>query len=211
METPNAPNHRDSILTALSQVPIATTRQLATLNDSLDPQKKASRVLRELEADKLVQGEYHRRGKVWHLTRKGRTVQNATVMRLPTKVDHAIAVINLYFTLKPKHWRYEPAEHYSHLGNELVWAPDCIFVFQKKVYVCEVQLTPMTGKKWAKSKWSHYNTFFNKGYFKQAGFQSWSSNLILPQFLVITSQQAETVKNGFAVKDRELIITRSFK
>jgi hypothetical protein len=33
----------------------------------------------------------------------------------------------------------------------------------------------------------------------------------MPQILVITSQQPETVKQGFDVNGRELIITRSFK
>jgi hypothetical protein len=201
MEVLTAPNHRDNILKALSQVPIATTRQLATLNDSLDPQKKASGIVRELERERLVQGRYHGREKVWRL-RKSPT-------RYPTKIDHAIAVINLYFAIKPKYWIYEPVERFTHLGRDLVWSPDCIFVHQRKVYVCEVQLTPMTGSKWARSKWSYYNTYFNDGYFRDAAFQSWSDKTILPQFLTITTQQPDTVKTGFNIEGRELIVTRS--
>lgn len=106
---------------------------------------------------------------------------------------------------------FEPIERFTHLGRELVWNPDVIFVHQRKAYVCEVQLTPISSSQWEKRKWRHYNTFFNVGYFKQAAFQAWSDKTILPQFLVITSQQPETVKNGFAVKDRELIVSRSFK
>ncbi|UVI31233.1 hypothetical protein [Paenibacillus spongiae] len=131
-------------------------------------------------------------------------------MRLPTKIDHALAVINLYFALRPKYWMYEPIERFTHLGRELVWAPDCIFVHERKVYVCELQLTPMTGSKWARSKWAYYNTYFNAGHFKQAAFQGWSSKTILPQFLVITGQQPETVRNGFDINGRDLIVTKSF-
>lgn len=210
MEVPNVPNHRANILKALSQVPIATTKQLATLNDSLDQTKKASRVLRELETEKLVQGEYHRKEKVWSLSRKGRQLMKCTPTKL-NNLDHSLAVIGLYFSLQPARWMFEPVERFTHLGRELVWNPDVIFVHQRKAYVCEVQLTPISSSQWEKRKWRHYNTFFNAGHFKQAAFQAWSNNVILPQFLVITSQQPETVKNGFAIKDRELIITRSFK
>jgi DNA-binding HxlR family transcriptional regulator len=210
METLVAPNHKENILRALSRVPIATTKQLSSLNNSLDPKKKASSVLRELEADKLVQGKYHRQEKIWYLTRKGRQLQQVTQMRLPTKEDHALAVINLYFAIKPKYWIYEPVERYTHLGRELAWNPDCIFVFQKKVYVCEIQLTPLTRNKWKKSKWDYYKTYFDHGHFKNAAFQKWSDKTILPQFLVITSQQPETVKHGFEIEGRELIVSRSF-
>lgn len=132
----------------------------------------------------------------------------------PTRLnnpDHSISVINLYFSLKPEYWMYEPLEKYTHLGRELVWNPDAIFVHGKKVYVCELQLTPISAGQWSKRKWRHYNTYFNQGYFKHAAFQQWSNKTILPQFLVITSQQPETVKQGFDVAGRELIVSRSFK
>jgi hypothetical protein len=209
MEVPSAPNHRGNILKALSQVPIATTKQLAMLNDSLDPQKKASRILGELARERLVKGEYHRKEKVWSLTKQGRQLTNTTPMKL-NNIDHSLAVINLYFTLRPSRWMFEPIERYTHLGRELAWAPDAIFVHQKKVYVCEMQLTPISSGQWEKRKWRHYNTFFNSGYFKQAAFQKWSEKVILPQFLVITSQLPETVRHGFAIEGRELIVTRSF-
>jgi hypothetical protein len=67
----------------------------------------------------------------------------------------------------------------------------------------------MTGSKWARSKWSYYNTYFNDGYFRDAAFQSWSDKTILPQFLTITTQQPDTVKTGFNIEGRELIVTRS--
>lgn len=132
-------------------------------------------------------------------------------MRFPTKVDHALAVINLYFTLgRPKYWLYEPQEKFTHLGKEMVWAPDCIFVHGKKVYVCEMQLTPIRKARW-KKKWSVYNQYFSRDNFLSAAFQKWSPRPLFPQFLVITSQHPETVKAGFEIKDRDLIVCREFR
>lgn len=131
-------------------------------------------------------------------------------MRFPNEVSHALTLINLYFQIKPKHWLYEPVERFEHFGKEYAWAPDCIFSYQKKVYVCEVQRTRLTQKRWEK-KWHAFNLYFNKDHFHSAAFQKWSKTTILPQFLVITSQQPEIVKNGFEIKDRELIVCREFR
>ena len=208
LDTPNAPNHRNAILTALSQVPIATTKQLATLNMSLQPQKKASAILRDLELDHLVEGRYHERGKVWRLTRKGRTTCGVSPVRL-TNLSHALAVINLYFSLRPAKWIYEPREPFEHLGQKYEWRPDCIFVYQRKLYACEVQRSYPPGRSpWAK-KWLIYNLYFNHGYYKEASFQKWAKSDIAPEILVITKQNPETVKAGFEVEGRELIVTKS--
>lgn len=127
-----------------------------------------------------------------------------------TEKDHALAVGNLYFHLRPVKWLYEPVEKFEHLGKPLYWQPDCILVHQKKVYVVEVQLSPLGAKRWIR-KWGMFNLYFNGGHFREAAFQAWAKNPILPQFMVITSQQPETVKQGFNVENRELIVVRDMR
>ncbi|KIL35880.1 hypothetical protein SD71_10855 [Cohnella kolymensis] len=137
-------------------------------------------------------------------------MQQATPTRFPTDLDHALSVIDLYFNLKPKYWLYEPVERFEHLGKPYVWNPDCVFVYQKKVYVCELQRTKLTAKRWA-GKWKAYNLYFSRNYFHSAAFQTWSPKIILPQFLCISSQSPDIVRNGFSITGRDLIVCREFK
>jgi hypothetical protein len=110
------------------------------------------------------------------------------------RTDHALAVGDIYFTLQPDKWMYEPTEDFS-CG---VWAPDCIFVHNKKVWVVEVQRSPC---KWAK-KWKVFNDYF-KDEFKGATFQKWGSKgTILPQFAVLT--HLPNAQDGFNIEGREL-------
>jgi hypothetical protein len=131
-------------------------------------------------------------------------------MRL-SNISHAVAVINLYFYLKPRYWLYEPKEEFEHLGQRYTWRPDCIFVHDKKLYACEVQRSLPPGKNpWAR-KWRNYNLYFNHGYYQTAGFQKWAKSIIAPSFLCITKQNPETVKVGFEVRGRELIVVKDMK
>lgn len=209
VDTPNAPDHRGAVLRALSQVPVATTRQLAKLNNSLQPLKKASAILRSLEQERLVESWYHDRGKVWRLTRKGRTACGVSPVR-STSLAHALAVGNLYFTLRPNRWMYEPREPFEHLGQQYEWRPDCIFVHQRKLYACEVQRSLPPGRKPWERKWRIYNMYFNHGYYRTASFQEWSKSTIAPEILVISKQSPETVISGFGVHGRELIFAREW-
>lgn len=118
---------------------------------------------------------------------------------------HMLAVGNLYFTTRPKVWMYEPAEKFG----KLYWKPDCVLSFQKRLYVAEVQLSPLSSKEWAQ-KWNIFNLYFNEGHFKEAKFQQFAKTPpILPEFIAITTQNPETVKSGFGVIHRELLIVKS--
>lgn len=121
-------------------------------------------------------------------------------------LTHTLAVGQLYFDLGcPERFLFEPAHKFTHLGKSLVWEPDCIYVHDKKVWCCEVQLTPISAKRWA-SKWSVYSTYFNYGYFHGAKYQEWSAKPILPRFVVYTQQNVDIVKTGFNVSSRELLV-----
>lgn len=209
------PNHRERILMALSKVPVATTAQLAMLNDCLSPSKRASEFLRSLEKDRLVMSRYYgekKPEKIWRLTERGRRQTGTKATRL-TNIDHSLAVGALYFDQVPEYFLFEPVENFTHRGKEMFWAPDAITVLRvgnkNKAYVIEVQLTHLTPRKWSK-KWGIYNMYFNRGNYASAVFQSWSKSgrVILPQFVAITNQKIEDVKAGFEIDGRELIVTR---
>lgn len=125
-------------------------------------------------------------------------MQNGTRMKYE-HTEHTLAIGDIYFTLQPTHFMFEPVEHFEYHGKNYVFAPDCVFVHGKKVYVAEVQCTPLSEKQW-KAKYSIYNSFFIEA-FKKAKFQAWSDKVILPQFVAVSSQGNVT---GLDVTGREL-------
>ncbi|MFK7695677.1 hypothetical protein [Paenibacillus sp. HJGM_3] len=128
-----------------------------------------------------------------------------------TNLSHALAVINLYFSLKPVRWMYEPREPFEHLGQKYEWRPDCMFDYKGILYACEVQRSYPPGKNPWPRKWEIYNLYFMYGYYKNAAYQKWAKSIIAPQFLVITKQNPETVRAGFEVEGRDLIVVREWK
>lgn len=121
-------------------------------------------------------------------------------------LEHALAIANLYITLNPSHFLYEPIETFDHALKTYKWAPDFTYVHVRKLYAGEIQLTPISEKKWAR-KWLPYNLYFSGTHHHSAKYQAWSNkgNLI-PNIIVYTNQKPETVRSGFAVPGRELII-----
>lgn len=105
---------------------------------------------------------------------------------------------------------YEPCERFEHLGQKYYWNPDCMFVHRKIIYACEVQRSLPPGKAWP-GKWKAYNLYFGKGYYKTAAYQKWANTITAPQFLVITKQPPETVKQGFEIEGRDLIVVGEMK
>jgi hypothetical protein len=123
-------------------------------------------------------------------------------------VDHTLAIGDVYFTLQPSHFMFEPVERFSYPGSrkEPVFNPDCIFVHQRKVYVCEVQRKDRSKKEWM-AKWDTFNKFFEEA-FTQAEYQKWSNKgNILPQFVVITTNKYAA--EGFNIPHRELKVISS--
>jgi hypothetical protein len=126
---------------------------------------------------------------------------------LSKNYDHHLAIAGIYFGMLPDHFLFEPQEDFKHVGADYVWNPDCIFVHQKKVYVAEIQLTPISSARW-KKKWNIFNLYFDNKYFHNAQFQKWANGkIILPQFLCFTNQNPEIVKQGFEVSGRDLILS----
>lgn len=199
------PTKREMLLMDLSRVPIASTRQLSQrYSSNSSPLKKVSQDLVELEKEKMVQWDYYKREKVWKLTRKARQLLNISAQRYKS-VEHALSIGQVYFTLKPNKWLYEPVEHFKHGDKKFAWSPDCIFVHNKRIHVAEVQLNPLSKKSWEK-KYSIWNLYFQET-FKTAQFQAWSSSgLKMPEFLCISNQSNVT---GLSIPGRELKVIKS--
>lgn len=123
--------------------------------------------------------------------------------------DHTIAIGEIYFTLQPKLFMFEPVEkfNYPSVSKPLVFNPDCIFVHEKKVYVCEVQLKDRSKREWA-AKWTIFNKFFEEERtYSQAEYQEWSTKgNILPRFIALTTNKFAA--EGFNIPQRELMIIK---
>lgn len=117
-------------------------------------------------------------------------------------IEHALAIGEVYFTLKPKQWLYEPVERFKIDKKEYVWSPDFIMGYGSKLYAGEVQLTALSEKRWA-NKWLTWNLYFKEA-FKTAKFQQWSSSgkVMMPNFVVITPNKKAA--HGFNIPGREL-------
>lgn len=187
-EVQNAQTKKGILLTDLSRVPVASTKQLSQrYSNNSSPLKKVSQHLVELEKEKLVQWDYWKREKVWKLTRKARQLMNTSQMRYKS-LEHALSIAQVYFTLQPTNWLYEPTERFKYGDKEMCWSPDCVLSHNKKVYAIEVQLTPLSKKSWEK-KFNAWNIYFREE-FKKAQYQSWSTSgkTIMPNFVVISKQ-----------------------
>jgi hypothetical protein len=139
------------------------------------------------------------------MTRKGRTLTGTQTIKFE-HIEHALAIADIYVSLSPSHFLYEPVEVYEHVLKTYKWAPDFVYVHDRKLYAGEVQLTPLSERKWAK-KWLAYNLYFSSTHYQSAKYQEWSSkgNLI-PNIVVYTNQREDTVRNGYDVPKRELIV-----
>ncbi len=85
-----------------------------------------------------------------------------------------------------------------------------MMVFQLKLYAVEVQRSYPPGKNpWAR-KWAIYGMYFNGGHYKTAKYQEWAGGkIVAPNIIVITKQNPDTVRAGFDVVGRELLIVKN--
>lgn len=202
---------RAELLRMLSSTPIIATRHAACLfPDSGSPLKRASAALKELEAEKMIEGR--RMGdmtKVWRLSRRGRTeleIQRRSIPLGSMKLNHYLAIADLYVILsdKLKYFEVELREQYERLGKIKTYSPDALFVYDRGIYIAEVQLKRLSRKEWAR-KWSKANEFFNERYFEEASWQRWRrGDNIKPQFLCVSEQDPGIVMEGFSVSGRVL-------
>lgn len=116
-------------------------------------------------------------------------------------LHHALAIGDVYFSMEPDQWLYEPKEKFTdELGKPYVWAPDFVCAYRGKLIAGEVQMEPLTKTRWA-AKWKAWNLFFGKEeYVEKAQFQAWrkGSKPVVPStYVTITNQKEENVRSGW--------------
>jgi hypothetical protein len=171
------------------------------------PDKRAREYLGILVGQKLVEGFNRELGKskVWRLTKKGREhmkVSYPPISPKGHKLTHFLSITDAYFGFlkvgNVKRWFLEPREKFMSGSKSYTYAPDAYLFLEKdgkiKPYIVEVQLSPLTSKRWAE-KWAVAAQFFDSGAYKKAGFQIMKVE-IKPQIIVITNQPEETVRTG---------------
>lgn len=191
-------------MNTLKTLPVISTDQAVRyFRDYKHPSKRVSDMFRQLEEEKLVEGRRRSMGetKVWRLSKKGREELGVNRKPLPlnaTVLTHALAIGNVYLELKRTggllHFETELREEYTVGGKVKKYCPDAFFIYKKKPYLLEVQLTPLSSDRWAK-KWETANEFFSGPHLK-ASWQKYSKNPFRPEMVVLTKQNTEIVKAG---------------
>lgn len=194
---------KQRILFTLGLLPLVSTDLIARLFPELKyPNKQASKLLKELEHEKLVEGYARRMGetKVWRLTRKGRQFLDVKKNRIPfntRKLSHYLKIAEAYFDLWDTgnltdftmEWR---EDFINNEGNKRVYAPDAFFIYDKKPYFLEVQQSYLTRLKWAE-KWKIAHEFYFEGNLASSNLPSLAKQGEMPQILVITDQKEPLV------------------
>ncbi|WP_438447401.1 hypothetical protein [Gorillibacterium sp. sgz5001074] len=114
-------------------------------------------------------------------------------------------------TDKLRSFQVEPREPFERLGKAMLYAPDALFVYDRTIYLMEVQLSRLSRKQWAQ-KWRVANLYFNEGHYRAAGWQRWrkqGGEFIKPHFVVVCPQDVGLVGEGFDVQGRVLRVVHS--
>lgn len=131
------------------------------------------------------------------------------------KVQNYLGFADVYFTMgQPKIFQVELREalHNTHFD------PDIFTIHNRKVYLIEVQVKPLSQKEWGE-KWKKWNVYFNENHYLTASWQKYAKSdevkKRIPEVVVITKQVKEQVASGWNVlegmKVKELIVTRDIK
>ncbi len=194
----------DDVLSLLGIVKLATTEQIARMyfSNHLSPSKRASECLTSLAKQKLVEGEIIKLGrpKIWRLTKKGRDRLGISFVSLPfltRQTNHRLAItdyyIHLCLTEKPLFFIHEYREP---MENGSIFSPDAFFVWQRKAYFLEIQLTPISSVNWRK-KWQVYERFYR--YIEKRTFQK-AKLPVAPIVHVASKQTRETIGSPTGVE-----------
>ena len=197
---------RREILTSLSRVYIANTIQLESFfQEHGSPKKRASEFLRSLQEEKVIEGRQLSIGKAknWRLTKQGWLTLGMDRNAIPfqsNKVDHLLSIGNVFFHLHHKgglkSFRTELREPFysTHTSSIKKYCPDAFFHYRNELYLLEVQLTPLSTRKWRK-KWELAEEFFYEGHYQKVTWHPFEKEYI-PTIVVISSQSEHVVKAG---------------
>lgn len=118
-------------------------------------------------------------------------------------IDHILGIGNVLFDLQQMgqiyDFTFEIREDFISMGKEQRFSADGFFGFNNRAYLLEYQLSPISSLRWAE-KWEVYNRYLGSTAFHKAFWNKHAKGqYILPQTIVVTKQQTETVKTGCRV------------
>lgn len=209
---------KQRILFILAVLPIVSTNQIARLFPELKyPNKQASKCLKELERDKMVEGRDRSIGetKIWRLTRKARKKLELKGRAIPLtirNVEHFLSIGDVYFDLYESgnlaYFQAELREEFvNHLGKKRKYSPDAFFIYDNEPFLLEVQRSYLSRKNWAE-KWKIANDFIYEGRLQQSSISDFLRNEKQLPIVVVTEQNKDVVKTGTQLP---LFITRNIQ
>jgi len=191
------------ILFTLGIIPICSTEQIARFFPELKyPNKQASKLLKELERESLVEGRDRRIGesKIWRLSRKGRKtlgIKNRAIPLTVRNVEHILKVgdayLDLWETGNLSYFQAELRECFTNrVGTKRKYCPDAFFIYEGKAYFLEVQRSYLSRMNWAE-KWKIANDFFLESHYQKSSIYELVPNKEDEPIIVVLSDQSNHV------------------
>lgn len=120
-----------------------------------------------------------------------------------SNLNHYLAIGDFYLYLKQNGnliaFETELRERFAVGTKEKLYCPDAFFIWNGKIYVLEVQITPTSKDRWSK-KHEIRNLFFDpiRNYYHAASFQKYARNdkLIKPLMVIWSKSKESNVSHG---------------
>lgn len=121
------------------------------------------------------------------------------------KLEHWLALADAYLKLRRtgvmKLFVPEIRETFTVNEKEYTYSPDALLVFNNRVFVLEIQLSPLPSRRWAQ-KWEIHKKFYDGNFHHGANFQNYRSDTMKqagiymkPETVVLAErQEKETIQ-----------------
>lgn len=204
------------LIFCLLEMPFLSTEQVARLFPFLKwPQKEASKYLKELERQKMVEGYDRRIGesKIWRITLKAKKEYGVEKRAIPftvRNIAHHLALADCYFDLREMGGIWIDGElreeFINRTGIKRKYCPDAFFLYDKQPYFLELQRSYLSRMNWTE-KWKIANEFFHEGHYLSCSVSEYLDKKEIP-IVVVTDQKEDVVEAGARVP---LIVLKQFK
>lgn len=199
------------------EMPFLSTEQAARFFPHLKwPQKEASKYLKELESQKLVEG-YNRRvgeSKIWRITLKAKKLYEVDKRAVPFTVRnlaHYLGLMDCYLDLRDMGGIWIEGElreeFINRFGQGRKYCPDAFFLYQNQPYFLEYQRSYLSRQNWGE-KWKIANEFFGEGHESTCSISKYLQEKKEIPIVVMTNQKEEIAQTGARVP---LIVVSKFK
>jgi len=198
-------------------MPFLSTEQVARLFPHLKwPQKEASKYLKELERQKMIEGYDRKIGesKIWRITLKAKKEYGVEKRAVPFTVRnmaHHLALADCYLDLREMGGNWIEGELREEFTNRLEkkrkYCPDAFFVYRNQPYFLELQRSYLSRMNWSE-KWKIANEFFHEGHHLSCSVAKFLQEKSAIPIVVVTDQKENVAETGARVP---LIVLKSFK